>query len=79
MDHKTFALLIHGLEPEGLSSDPRLLTVCSAENAYYPLLAGETGQDDVTLFLGYNWYPPRLANTVEQAGGEANPVFHACS
>ena len=64
---RSFALLIHGLDPEGLPGDPGLFTVFSEGNAYYPQLAEEIGQDDVALFVGYNWYPPRLANTVDRA------------
>ena len=68
--HKAFALLIHGLDPEGLPGDPGLFKVYSEGNAYYPQLDGEIGKDDVALFVGYNWYPPRLANTVDKAGGK---------
>ena len=68
--HKTFALLIHGLDPEGLPGDPGLFKVFSEGNAYYPQLDKEIGKDDVALFVGYNWYPPRLANTVDNAGGK---------
>jgi len=67
-DHKSFALLIHGLDPEGLPGDPGLFTVFSEGNAYYPQLDKAIGKDDVALFVGYNWYPPRLANTVDKAG-----------
>jgi hypothetical protein len=68
--HKSFALLIHGLAPEGLPGDPGLFTVFSEGNAYYPQLDEVIGKDDVALFVGYNWYPPRLANTVDKAGGK---------
>ena len=68
--HKAFALLIHGLDPEGLPGDPGLFKVYSEGNAYYPQLDKEIGKDDVALFVGYNWYPPRLANTVDKAGGK---------
>lgn len=67
---RMFALLIHGLDPDGLPGDPGLFKVFSEGNAYYPQLDGEIGKDDVALFVGYNWYPPRLANTVEKAGGK---------
>ena len=30
----------------------------------------QIGKDDVALFVGYNWYPPRLAETVDKAGGK---------
>ena len=68
--HESFALLIHGLEPEGLPGDPGLFTVFSEGNAYYPQLDKEIDKDDVALFVGYNWYPPRLANTVDKAGAK---------
>jgi len=67
---KSYALLIHGLAPDGLPGDPGLFKVYSEGNAYYPQLEGEIGKDDVALFVGYNWYPPRLANTVDKAGGK---------
>jgi uncharacterized phosphosugar-binding protein len=67
-DHKSFALLIHGLDPDGLPGDPGLFTVFSEGNAYYPQLDDAIGPDDVALFVGYNWYPPRLAKTVDTAG-----------
>jgi uncharacterized phosphosugar-binding protein len=67
---KAFALLIHGLDPDGLPGDPGLFEVYSEGNAYYPQLDGKIGKDDVALFVGYNWYPPRLANTVQKAGGK---------
>jgi len=67
---KTFALLIHGLDPEGLPGDPGLFKVYSEGNAYYPQLDDEIGKDDVALFVGYNWYPPRLAGTVDKAGAK---------
>lgn len=67
-DHKSFALLIHGLDPDGLPGDPGLFTVFSEGNAYYPQLDEAIGKDDVALFVGYNWYPPRLADTVDKAG-----------
>jgi hypothetical protein len=68
--HKSFALLIHGLDPEGLPGDPGLFTVYSEGNAYYPQIDKELGRDDVALFVGYNWYPPRLADAVDKAGGK---------
>jgi|GEM_PF-1388741 formylglycine-generating enzyme required for sulfatase activity len=68
--HKSFALLIHGLDPDGLPGDPGLFTVFSEGNAYYPQLDDKIGKNDVALFVGYNWYPPRLANTVDKAGGK---------
>ena len=68
--HKSFALLIHGLDPEGLPGDPGLFKVFSEGNAYYPQLDKEIGKDDVALFVGYNWYPPMLADTVDKAGGK---------
>jgi uncharacterized phosphosugar-binding protein len=67
---KSFALLIHGLDPEGLPGDPGLFTVYSEGNAYYPQLEGQIGQDDVALFVGYNWYPRQLAETAERAGAK---------
>ena len=69
-NRQAFALLIHGLDPEGLPGDPGLFKVYSEGNAYYPQLEGEMRKDDVALFVGYNWYPPQLANTVEEAGGK---------
>ena len=66
----SFALLIHGLAPEGLPGDPGLFTVFSEGNAYYPQLDKVIGKDDVALFVGYNWYPPRLAQTVDKAGAK---------
>lgn len=68
--HKVFALLIHGLNPEGLPGDPGLFTVYSEGNAYYPQLEQKLGKDDVAVFLGYNWYPPELADTAERAGAK---------
>jgi len=68
--HKSIALLIHGLAPEGLPGDPGLFTVFSEGNAYYPQLGKVIGKDDVALFVGYNWYPPRLAETVDKAGAK---------
>ncbi|HUY34406.1 MAG TPA: hypothetical protein VMV69_16790 [Pirellulales bacterium] len=68
--HKTFALLIHGLDPNGLPGDPGLFKVHSEGNAHYPQLDDEIGKDDVALFVGYNWYPPALADTVDRAGGK---------
>lgn len=67
---KAFALLIHGVNPEGLSGDPGLFTVYSEGNAHYPQLEKEFGKDDVALFVGYNWYPPQVAETVDKAGGK---------
>jgi hypothetical protein len=68
--HKSYALLIHGLDPEGLPGDPGLFKVYSEGNAYYPQLEGEIGKDDVALFVGYNWHPRQLAETVDKAGGK---------
>lgn len=68
--HRSFALLIHGLDPDGLPGDPGLFTVYSEGNAYYPQLEGVIAKDDVALFVGYNWYPPRLAQAVDKAGGK---------
>ena len=68
--HKSFALLIHGLAPDGLPGDPGLFKVFSEGNAYYPQLSKEIGKDDVALFVGYNWYPRRLAKTVDKAGAK---------
>lgn len=68
--HKAFALLIHGLDPKGLPGDPGLFKVYSEGNAYYPQMDSELGKDDVALFVGYNWYPPALADTVVKAGGK---------
>ncbi len=65
---RSFALLIHGLDPDGLPGDPGLFTVFSEGNAYYPQLDDVIGKDDVAFFVGYNWYPPRLAKTVDKAG-----------
>jgi hypothetical protein len=67
---ESFALLIHGLDPDGLPGDPGLFTVFSEGNAYYPQLDTVISKDDVALFVGYNWYPPRLANTVDKAGAK---------
>lgn len=67
---RVFALLIHGLNPDGLPDDPGLFTVYSEGNAYYPQLAQEIGKDDLAVFLGYNWYPQELADTVERAGAK---------
>lgn len=69
-EKKSYALLIHGLDPDGLPGDPGLFKVYSEGNAYYPQLDGQIGKDNVALFVGYNWYPPRLANTVDKAGGK---------
>ena len=44
-----------------------MFKVFSEGNAYYPQLAKHIGKDDVALFVGYNWYPPRLAKTVDKA------------
>lgn len=66
----SFALLIHGLDPKGLPGDPGLFKVYSEGNAYYPQIDKECRKDDVALFVGYNWYPPKLANAVDKAGGK---------
>lgn len=68
--HKAIALLIHGLEPEGLPGDPGLFKAFSEGNAYFPQLEKVLGKDDVTLFLGYNWYPPEVAEAVDRTGGK---------
>lgn len=68
--HKAIALLIHGLDPEGLPGDPGLFKAFSEGNAYYPQLKKEMGKDDVAFFVGYNWYPPELAEDVDRAGGK---------
>ena len=65
-----FALLIHGLDPDGLPGDPGFFRVFSEGNAYYPQLAEVIGKDDLALFVGYNWYPWQLANTVDKAGAK---------
>ncbi len=67
---QVFALLIHGLNPDGLPGDPGFFKVYSEGNAYYPQLAGQIHKDDVALFLGYNWYPTELAETAEKAGAK---------
>ncbi len=69
-ERTVFALLIHGLEPEGLPGDPGFFKVYSEGNAYYPQLAEVIGKDDVALFVGYNWYPRQLAKTVDRAGAK---------
>lgn len=66
----TFALLIHGLAPEGLPGDPGLFTVFSEGNAYYPQMDEACRKNDVAFFVGYNWYPGSLAETVAKAGGK---------
>lgn len=68
--HKAIALLIHGLDPEGLPGDPGLFKAFSEGNAYFPQLKKEMGKDDVAFFVGYNWYPPELAEDVDRAGGK---------
>ncbi len=65
-----FALLIHGLEPDGLPGDPGFFTVFSEGNAYYPQLEGKMKPGDVAFFVGYNWYPRQLAQTVDKARGK---------
>ena len=67
---QSFALLIHGLDPDGLPGDPGLFKVYSEGNAYYPKLDKEFAKNDVALFVGYNWYPRGLAKTVDDAGGK---------
>ena len=69
-DRKAFALLIHGVNPVGLRGDPGLFKVYSEGNAYYPQFEEEVQKDDVALFIGYNWYPPRLADAVDRVGGK---------
>jgi uncharacterized phosphosugar-binding protein len=66
---KPYALLIHGLDPENLPGDPGLFKVISEGNAYYPQLEGKFTKDDVAFFVGYNWYPDELAETVDNVGG----------
>jgi hypothetical protein len=67
---KSYALLIHGLDPENLPGDPGLFQVYSEGNAYYPQLEGKMEKDDVAFFVGYNWYPDELAATVDKAQGK---------
>lgn len=67
---KSYALLIHGLDPENLPGDPGLFQVYSEGNAYYPQLEGKMEKDDVAFFVGYNWYPDELAATVDKAKGK---------
>ena len=69
----SYALLIHGLDPENLPGDPGLFKVFSEGNAYYPQLDGLIQADDVALFVGYNWYPRRLARTVDT--GKARQIL----
>ena len=68
--HTAFALLIHGLAPEGLPGDPGFFQVFSEGNAYYPQMNQACRQNDVAFFVGYNWYPSALADTVANAGGK---------
>ncbi|MFN0197118.1 MAG: hypothetical protein ACKVT0_10245 [Planctomycetaceae bacterium] len=68
--HKSFALLIHGLDPDGLPGDPGLFKVYSEGNAYYPQMDTELGKDDVALFVGYNWYPDELAAAADKVGAK---------
>jgi hypothetical protein len=68
--HKVFALLIHGVNPIDLPGDPNLFTVYVEGDAIYPELGKACTKDDVALFLGYNWYPPELAETVDAADGK---------
>ena len=65
-----FALLIHGLAPEGLPGDPGFFKVFSEGNAYYPQMDKACRKNDVAFFVGYNWYPSALADTVAKAGGK---------
>ena len=65
-DRTAFALLIHGVNPDGLRGDPGLFKVYSEGNAYYPQFEQEVRKDDVALFVGYNWYPPRLAKAADR-------------
>lgn len=67
---KPYVLLIHGVNPDGLRGDPGLFTVYSEGNAYYPEFEQRVRKDDVALFVGYNWYPPRLADAVDRVGGK---------
>lgn len=68
--HNIFALLIHGLDPKELPGDPGLFKVYSEGNAYYPQLEKVISKDDVAVFVGYNWYPPMLADTVDKAAAK---------
>lgn len=68
--HTAFALLIHGLDPNGLPGDPGLFKVYSEGNAYYPQMETECKKDDVAFFVGYNWHPRELADAVAKAGGK---------
>jgi len=68
--HKVFALLIHGVNPVDLPGDPHLFTVYVEGDAMYPELGKVCAKDDVALFLGYNWYPPELVETVDAAEGK---------
>ena len=52
---------------------PGLFKVFSEGNAYYPQLDGLIQADDVALFVGYNWYPRRLAQTVDK--GKARQIL----
>ncbi len=63
----SYALLIHGLDPENLPGDPGLFKVFSEGNAYYPQMDTLLKPEDVVLFVGYNWFPRRLAKTVDKA------------
>jgi uncharacterized phosphosugar-binding protein len=68
--HKAYALLIHGITPPGLPGDPNLFSIHTEGNAQYPELENTFTKDDVAVFVGYNWYPPELARTVDKAGGK---------
>lgn len=63
----SYALLIHGLDPENLPGDPGLFKVFSEGNAYYPQMDKLLQPNDVAFFVGYNWFPRRLAKTVDKA------------
>jgi uncharacterized phosphosugar-binding protein len=68
--HKAFALLIHGVDPVGLPGDPGIFTCITEGNAQYPELNKICTKDDVALFVGYNWYPPQLAESIDRVGAK---------
>jgi hypothetical protein len=68
--HKAYALLIHGVDPVGLPGDPGVFTCITEGNAQYPELNKSCTKDDVALFVGYNWYPPQLAEAVDRVGAK---------
>jgi hypothetical protein len=69
-NRKSYALLIHGLDPVQLPGDPGLFEVYSEGNAYYPQIEKVMQADEVALFVGYNWYPDELATAVDKARGK---------